>query len=447
MIGEKKLQEITKVVLKASKADQTEVLVSSYNRNLTRFANSQIHQHVGWQDAGVSVRAVVGKKIGVAATNKLDKASLEKVAQKAYELATMQQEDPNFVSLPKHKKLPEAPSAFMASTATASPDQKAKMVKTIIDKAVANNLTASGAFNSVISEMAIANSLGVWGYHTSTANDLSTVLLGENKTGYGAQFDKDFAKINAEKVADTAIEKATFPKDPIELAEGEYEVVLDPNCLGDEFLGYYAWLGPNARVFHEGASHVSDNLGKKLYSEKLTITDDPLNEAGMPIPFDFEGYPKKVLPLVENGVATNICYDSYNANRYKKQNTGHALPAPNTYGPMPLHLTFAPGKKSMEDMIRSVKRGIYVTRFWYIRMLHHKLLNVTGMTRDGTFLIENGEFVVPVKNLRFTQSIPEAFANIIDVGDTLTLQGGWGGAYLVPALRIGKFTFTGKTLF
>lgn len=447
MLGEKKLQEITKVVLKASKADQTEVLVSGNDRNLTRFANSQIHQNVAYEDAGISIRAVVGKKIGVAATNKLDKEALEKVAQQAYEIATMQREDPNFVSLPKPKPLPKVEGAFIESTATVAPETKAKMVKTIIDKAVANTLVASGAFNTVTSEIAIANSLGVWGYHTQTANDISTVLLGENKTGYAAQFDKDIEKIDAEKIADTAITKATFPKDPIEIGEGEYEVVLDPNCLGDEFLGYYAWLGPNARVYHEGASHISDNLGKKLYSEKLTIVDNPLDPEGVPMPFDFEGYPKAPLTLVEKGVAKAICYDSYNANRYKQGNTGHALPAPNTYGPMPLNLTFTPGNKTMADMIKGVKRGIYVTRFWYIRMLHHKLLNVTGMTRDGTFLIENGEFVAPIKNLRFTQSIPEAFDTIIDVGSELSLQGGWGGAYRVPALHIAKFNFTGKTLF
>lgn len=447
MLGEKKLQEITKIVLKASKADQAEVLVSSYDRNLTRFANSQIHQHVGWQDAGISVRAVVGKKIGVVSTNSLEKASVESTAKKAYEIATLQHEDPNFVSLPEPKPHEKVSGSFSDATASATPEMKAKMVKTIIDKATSNNLIASGAFNSTISEFAIANSLGVWGYHTSTANDISTVLLGDDKTGYDAKHEKDITKINAEKIADTAIKKATFPKAPIDLPEGEYEVVLDPNCLGDEFLGYYAWLGPNARVFHEGASHMSDNIGKKLYSEKLTVVDDPLNENGIPMPFDFEGYPKKPLTIVENGVVKNICYDSYNANRYKHKNTGHALPAPNTYGPMPLHLSFTPGNKSMEDMIKSVKRGVYITRFWYIRMLHHKILNVTGMTRDGTFFIENGEFAAPTKSLRFTQSIPEAFANIIDVGKDITLQGGWGGANLVPALHISKFNFTGKTLF
>ena len=192
---------------------------------------------------------------------------------------------------------------------------------------------------------------------------------------------------------------------------------------------------------------MSGHLGEKLYSEKLTIIDDPLDPRGMPMPFDFEGYPKKKLPLIQKGIVKNIVYDSYTANRFKHKNTGHALPAPNTYGPMPLNMMFAPGTKTVEQMIRSVKRGVYVTRFWYIRMLHHKILNITGMTRDGTFLIENGELVAPVKNFRFTQSIPEAFNDIIDVGKDLTLQGGWVGANLVPALHIKKFNFTGKTLF
>ncbi len=447
MIGETKLKRITDTVLKSSRADQTEVLISTTNHHLTRFANSQIHQNMGYEDSSISVRAIVGKKIGVASTNKLDKHSLAKTAQEAYEIALLQQEDPHFVSLPQPQTLPVIKGAFVQNTAGADPQVQAKMVKTVIDMSQDKKLIAAGALDTTVGEICIGNSLGVWGYHAQTASDFSTVLTGSDKTGFASQYEKDIQKLDPEKIADTAIAKAAFPKKPIALKAGEYEVILEPNALAGEFLFFYAMLGPNARVFYEGSSHLTGHLGEKLYSDKLSITDDPLAEEGMPIPFDFEGYPKKALPLVEQGVASHICYDSYTANKYKQQNTGHALPAPNTYGPIPLHLSFQPGTKSVDEMVASVKRGIYITRFWYIRMLHPMLLNVTGMTRDGTFLIENGEIVAPVKNMRFTQSIPDAFLHIVDLGKDVSLQGSWGGAYLVPAMHISKFHFTGVTLF
>lgn len=445
MLGESKLKKIARQALGFSKADQTEVLIFVYDRGLTRFANSQIHQNVAHDYASVQVRAVVGKKIGVASGNSLTRESLKKVVRKANELAKFQKEDPHFVSLPAAQKIKKT-GGFSKKTADLTPAKKAKMVADVIKTAVDAKLTASGAFDTSISEIAVANSLGVWAYQASTSANLSTIFLGKDSTGYAEEHSGDISKIDHLKIAKTARDKALKSKKPIEAKEGDYEVILESAAM-DEALFYFSWLGPNARVYHEEASFLTGKLGKKVFSDKLTIWEDAYDVRGYPIGFDFEGVPKKSLPIVEKGVFKNIVYDSYHAGKHKGEQTGHALPAPNTWGPIPAHLRIEPGDKTIEEMIKDVKKGLLITRFWYIRMLHPKLLNITGMTRDGTFLIENGEIVAPVKNMRFTQSIPEAFSNIISVGRDLKLEASYGQSNLVPAMHISGFHFSGVTQF
>lgn len=461
MLGENKLKQIAKQALNFSKAGQTEVLIFVHDRSLTRFANSQIHQNVAHDYASIQVRAVIGPsthsansvqsgsgqgaKIGVASGNSLTKESSKKVVQKANELAKLQKEDPHFVSLPKPEKIQKI-GGFSKKTASLTPTKKAKMVAEVIKTAKQAKLTASGAFDTSISEVAIANSLGVWAYQASTSANLSTIFLGRDSTGYAEEHTSDISKIDHLKIAKTARDKALTSKKPIDIPAGDYEVILEPAAL-DEALFYFSWLGPNARVYHEEASFLTGKLGKKVFSDKLTIWEDAYDTRGFPVGFDFEGVPKKALPIVERGVFKNVVYDSYHAQKHKGKETGHALPAPNTWGPIPTHLRIEPGDKTLEEMIRDVKKGLLITRFWYIRMLHPKLLNITGMTRDGTFLIKNGKIIAPVKNMRFTQSIPEAFSNIISVGKDLKLEASYGQSNLVPAMHISGFHFSGVTQF
>lgn len=445
MLSEKKLKQIAKQALSYSKADQTEVLLMIDDRRLTRFANSQIHQNVAHDGVYVQVRAVFGKKIGVASTNRLEKESLEKVVEKANLLARLQNDDPHFQSLPKPQNIKKI-QGFSAKTAQLTAIDKAKIVADIIKIAKDAMLVASGAFDTSISEIAVFNSLGVWAYHPSTTVSISAIFLGEDSTGFAAEYDTDVSKIDYLSLAKKAQEKAVKGKKPKEVEPGDWEVILEPAAV-DEMLSYFSWMGPNARIYHEEASFLTGKLGQKVFSDKLTIWDDAYDLRGLPIPFDFEGHPKKKIAIIEKGVFKNIVYDSYHAGKHQGENTGHALPAPNTWGPIPGHLVFQPGEQSLDEMIKKVKKGLLVSRFWYIRMLHPKILNITGMTRDGTFLIENGEIACPVKNMRFTESIPLAFANVIEVGNELKLEGGQGGANLVPPLRIGQFHFSGRTEF
>ncbi|MBI2268497.1 MAG: TldD/PmbA family protein [Candidatus Blackburnbacteria bacterium] len=447
MLGEKRLKEISKQVLGFSKAQETEVLLFVTDRCLTRFANSQIHQNVASEDLGISIRVVTRKKIGVASGNSFEESALKDVVKRAEALARLQKEDPHFISLPTPQPLPKIKS----KTLQATPEERASQVWTIIKKSKEKGIVASGAYDSSITEIAVANSHGVWAYHAGGASDLSTILIGPESTGFGSSLAKDPKEIEkeTERVVESAIEKVIRGEKPQTIEPGEYEVILEPQAV-NEMMSFLAWLGPNARLYHEQASNFSSKLGEDVLGENITIIDDPLNEEGFPMPFDFEGHPKRKLEIIKNGKLLNLTYDSYHAGKHKTENTGHALPAPNTFGPIPLHLRFEPGKKSLEEMIKGVKKGLLVTRLWYVRYLNPRSLSITGMTRDGTFLIKNGEIVAGLKNLRFNQSIPDALKNVVEVGRDLTPLASFEtelGTNRMPALHIAGWNFTSTTEF
>lgn len=446
MVGEKKLKEIAKKVLAMSRGKETEVLLFVTDHGLARFANSQIHQNVAFEDLGISVRVVEkGGRVGVASTNSFSPSALRDVVKRAQALAKLQREDPHFKGLPKPGEVKKVDSSTSFSTA----NERANAVSTIINRAKEKKITASGALDSVVAEIVVANSHGVWAYHTSSATDLSTVLMGETSTGFGAQLGRRVADIDCEEVARRAIEKVERSARPVEVEAGEWDVILEPQAV-NEMMSFFSWLGPNARVYHEQASHFSGRLGEKVVGDNVTIVDDPLDPEGFPMPFDFEGVPKSKLTIIEKGILKNLVYDSYHADKHGSQNTAHAMPAPNVWGPMPLHLGIEKGESKMGDMIRNVKKGLLVTRFWYVRVLNPKSLGITGMTRDGTFLIKNGEIVGGIKNLRFNQSIPVALKNVVAISDNAIPLASFEteiGTNRMPALHIKGWNFTSGTEF
>ncbi|MDA1317371.1 MAG: TldD/PmbA family protein [bacterium] len=444
MLGQTKLKKIAEKVLKLSKADQTEVLLSVSEDALTRFANNHIHQNMAWNNLGISVRVIYGKKIGVASTNAFDKESLKDVVERASTLAKLQSPDPNFQSLPTPLSTPEVDKEVFKATE----EEMASSVHTVIKQAQAEGLIASGAYANDVSEFAVANSLGVWAYHAGSSCNLSTIVLGKNSSGFAADVARKSSEVDAQTVGQVAVQKTLESKDPESIEPGEYEVILEPQAVS-EMMAFLQWYGPNARIYHENASPLSGQMGKQVFGNNITLIDDPFHEKVFPMPFDFEGQPKRKITFVEKGILKNIAYDSYYAKKYGAKNTGHALPAPNTMGPIPLHFYIAPGDKTRDEMIRSVKRGLLVTRLWYVRVLNPKALNVTGMTRDGTFLIENGKIVKPVMNLRFNQSIPKALNNVVAIENKLTQLASFEGEMisLAPTLHIRKWEFSSGTLF
>jgi PmbA protein len=444
VLGEKRLAEIAQRVLRESKAEQTEVVVASNDSYLTRFATNTIHQNVAESDASARVRVITDQKTGVAAGNDLSATGLEKLVRTAERVASFQEKNPDMSFLPK--PLPIRPvEAYVEATAKCTPIERAKGVEKILAPARKQGLDAAGAFSTEEQEFYVANSHGVAAYHRGTEASILTVVMGKNSSGYGADVSTDVSRVDPEAVGKTAIDKALAGKNPTSIEPGEYTVILEEQAMADLvfFLGF---MGMTALAVQEGRSFMCGKFGERVTGDKITIWDDGFDPRGLPVPFDFEGMPKQKVVLVEKGIARSVVYDSVTAAKEPgKTSTGHSQPAPNSQGPLPLNPFMEPGKATKEEMLASTQRGIWVTRFHYTNILHPVKTVLTGMTRDGTFLIENGKIARPLKNMRFTQSILEAFANVEMLGSTVKIGKVYGVPTCVPAAKIRSFRFTGGT--
>ncbi|HEY7801475.1 MAG TPA: TldD/PmbA family protein [Dehalococcoidia bacterium] len=445
MLGEPEFRRIAQTVLAASRADQMDVEIFANDSALTRFANNYIHQNVEQSDVDVRVRAVIGQKIGVASTNEISDEALARVAARAYELAQHQRENEDFRSLPRPQPIPDT-HAFVERTARCGPEERAAVVQQICDASVRAALTAAGAYHTTAQEFAVANSLGVWGYHTQTQADINTVIMSETSSGYAARASKDAGDIDGESVAREAVDVTLRGVNPRTIEPGEYEVLLSPYAAVD-VLDFFSYLSFGALPFMEKRSFMSGRIGERVMGENVSIWDDALSPDGIEEPFDYEGVPKQRVDLVDHGVAKGVVWDSYLAGKQggDTHSTGHALPAGVTFGPLPMNMFFGTGDATTEDMVHDMKRGLIVTRFWYTRTVHPLNVVVTGMTRDGTFLVEDGRIVGPVRSMRFTQGYLDAMNNVDAIGrDAALLLGDLGGgARRMPALKIARWNFTG----
>lgn len=443
MFGPERFWRIAEIVLQHSPADQTEVFFWAKEAGLTRFANSYIHQNVCQQNAEVSIRAVAGRRVGVARTNDLSPESLERTTDLAVAIARVQVEDPDFRSLPGPGGPMPSVEAFARGTANCTPQERARRVGAVCRLVREKNLQASGALSTAWTEYGVANSLGVRAYFPFTQAGWNTVVMGDNGSGHASAVAVDVDALDEEALAHEAVDKALRSADPVDLPPGEYEVILEEYATAT-MLSYMSSLGFSALALQEKRSFM--RLGEPIVGAEISIWDDGLDPTGLPRPFDFEGVPKRRVDLIERGVAQAVVYDSYTAGRENdRTSTGHALPASSSRGPMPQNLFLAPGHTPPEEMVRPVKRGVWVTRFWYVRPVHPLTVTLTGMTRDGTFLIEEGEITRPVKNLRFTQSVLDALKDVVAIGRDTRLVATFSGGARVPALHLRRFLFTGAT--
>lgn len=451
MLGEAQARERIEYALSLSKADQTEVVLTGETGQLTRFANSYIHQNVARADLDVRVRAIVGQKIGIASTNDLDDSALERAVEAAQTAARYQHDNPDFVSLPQPQPISDV-DGFVERTAACTPRKRAEAARAICLPSRERGLSASGAFATSSYEYAVGNSLGLFAYYPTTLADLRTVIMSDTGSGYAAACSLDVEEIDAEPVGREAVDKALRSRDPIDVEPGEYTVILEEHAVGS-LIPYLAYIGFGAQAFQEGRSFMSGKVGQRVTGENITIWDDGLDSRNLPMPFDFEGVPKRRVELISSGTVKGPVYDTYTAGKEQGQeSTGHALPAPNSIGPFPWNLAMETGDSTKEEMLASTSKGLWVTRVHYVRPVHPLKTVVTGMTRDGTFLIEGGEIVAPVKNLRFTQSILEAFAEAEQIGREAKLtreafMENFIGGIRVPALKLRRFAFTSATEF
>jgi predicted Zn-dependent protease len=445
MFGEQELRRVADAVLAASGADETEAMILAQDSQLTRFASSYIHQNVAERGCTVRVRAIVGQRTGVASTNDVLPAGLQAAVAQAAEIARLQPDNPECLPLPSARPLAQV-DAFCEATAIYPPEVRARAVGEICQLARSAGLIASGAFTTSQHELVVANSHGLFAYHPHTVADLNTVIMGEDSSGYASCTDLDVGRIDAESAGREAVDKALRSRGPRDLEPGVYPVFLEAYAVA-EMLWYMAYLGFNALAVQEGRSFLCDRFGQALVDPRISVWDDGLDTNGLPSPFDFEGMPRQRVDIIRDGVAAGVVYDRETAAREGQETTGHGLPAPNTMGPFPLNLFMAPGNATREELLRSFDRGLWVTRFHYVNPVHPLKAILTGMTRDGTFLVEKGEVVAPVKNLRFTQGTLEALNQVLAVGQQSTLVSHWHGALRVPGLAVGEFRFSGATEF
>jgi len=436
MLGRDHALQLLEEALARSPADQAEVVMMVGDSAVTRFANSMIHQNLAESAARASVRSVFGKRVGSATTNRLEPEQLRAITERSAELARLQTENRDFVSLPRPQPV-AAVRAMSVATDASTPEARAAVVAEIVAMAKQEKCQVSGVLSVESNELAVGNSLGVRAYHPSTLALLNVIASDDTASGYGHWMGHDISRLDHKGVAWTAIEKCILGRRPAEIEPGGYEVILEPAAVTD-LLQFLAWLGFGANAVEEGRSFMCDRFGSRITGEQISIWDNGLDPAGVPLPFDFEGVPKQRVDLIEGGVANAVVYDSYCANKKGKQSTGHALPAPNTYGPMPLNMFLGTGAATRDDMIRSTRRGLLVTRFHYTNVVQPKETVITGMTRDGTFLIEGGKLGHAVRNLRFTQSILGALDGVQLIGKDAALT----DRCVVPALKLARFEFT-----
>jgi predicted Zn-dependent protease len=435
-------------VLAYSTVEQTEALYLGQDTALTRFANNQIHQNMREHDAAIQVRVIDRDRVGVASTNRLDEEGIRSVVGRAMAIAERSQPNPRAAVLPEPDDLPYDPDlGFVTATAEAGADVRAEGARAVIAAGEAARVETAGSFSAASMTMAVANSKGVRTRHRQTSAALLTVMMdgfaSGAASGYAHAGSTDVRDIDAEAIGAEAAEKADRMRGASELEAGEYEVILEEYAVAG-LLEYLSYIGFSGLAHEEGRSFME--LGTRVMGPNVSIWDDGTDPTGIPAPVDFEGATRRRVDLITDGIATAVVHDAATGARAGTGSTGHGLPAPNLVGPMAMNLFMAPGATPRSELLRGIDRGIWVTRFHYINPVHPKKAILTGMTKDGTFLIEDGRLTRPLLNFRFTQSIPEAFSDVRAAStETKLIPGEFFGAARVPALHLGSFNFTGVT--
>ena len=445
-----------------SSADETEALISSGRSELTRFANNTIHQHVGEEQSVVSVRAVVGQRTARATTNKLDEDSLRRVVASAESLARVQHPDSDL--LPMAEKAvaeggPPAPSRSFVATAALTPEDRASGVEKIVAVAKRNGLTAAGIYSSGQSAEAILNSRGLFAWHEQTSAEVSVTMLGADSSGWQKANSPNVASLDPVALAETAARKARESAAPREVPAGKYTVVLEPAAVLD--LTGFMFYDFGGMALLEQRSFLNNRLDRPVFGENITIYDDVYHPLQSGAPFDGEGVRRKRVQLVVKGAVKNLVYARATAEKMKHsalaaragrmEPSGHGFPLPNEMGEAPMNIVFDSGPaastQTIEQMVASTERGILVTRLWYIREVDPYEKILTGMTRDGTFLIEGGKLQHGVRNFRFNESLVKMLSSVEAMSAPVRTSGEESFDMVVPAMKVRDFNFTEVTKF
>jgi PmbA protein len=465
MLTEDQAASIFDRIKKLSSADEIEVHFSGGRFALTRFANNTIHQNVEEENHTVSVRTVFSGRTARATTNKFDNDGLRRVVESSESLAKVQHPDSDLLAVPDSPEADSAdegaratpPPRHFEQTASITPELRAEGVSTIVDVAQKHNLTTAGIFSSSESVEGIFNSRGLNRWHTQTLAEVSISMLGTDSSGWQKANSPDIANLDPLRMAEVAAKKAVEARHPQEILPGKYTVILEPSAALD-IVGFMFWDYSGMAILDQ-RSFLTGRIGTKLFGDNISICDDVTHPLQSGPPFDGEGMRRKTVPLVENGTVKRVVYARATAARMKRsemknkvgpiQATGHGFALPNEMGEMPLNIVFATPQnpQTLDQLIASTERGVLVTRLWYIREVDPYEKIVTGMTRDGTFLVEDGQLKHGVRNFRFNQSLIQMLSNVEAMSVPVRACGEESFDIVVPAMKVRDFNFTEVTKF
>src|SRR3984885_12241554 len=457
---------------KFSSADETEVLFSGGKFALTRFANNVIHQNVAEENYKVSVRTVFAGGTSRAVTNKFDDESLRQMSASSEKLAKVQHPDSDLLPMPDSSEAgggmgdalgptqaysTDVPSRHFEATATITPELRAEGVKKIVGVAVRNKITTAGVFSSGESVDGLFNSRGLSRWHTQTAAEISITMLAADSSGWQKANFSDVGNLDAQGLAEVAAKKALDSASPREIPPGKYTMILEPAAVLD-IVGFMFWDFAGMAILDQ-RSFLAGRIGTKLFGDNITIWDDVAHPLQTGCPFDGEGMRRQRVALVENGIVKRVVYARATAERMKRSEykdkvgpieaTGHGFSLPNEMGEMPQNIVFAPpgDPQTVAQMIASTERGVLVTRLWYIREVEPFEKILTGMTRDGTFYVENGRVQGGVRNFRLNESLIQMLSNVEAMSVPARSCGEESFDMVVPAMKVKDFNFTEVTKF
>jgi PmbA protein len=422
------------------------------SHGLTRLANSIIHQNVNIEQTSVGIRVSRGDMIGVSSTNDVSQAGLSDCLANALEVMKNSEPLEGFPG-PAEKAEYKKTDTFVEATAGWGPEERAKIAREAFARGAKDGLTLAGAIETTVGEVAIANSNGVRAYQPLAAFSCNFVAMDGQKddppSGYASMTGRDVTKADWQGTYGRACDKAVLARNPIEIEPGQYDVVLEAGAFC-EIVEWFNYIALGAKLVHDGVSPMAGHIGDKITGDNFTLIDDAYSGPIQGLPFDFEGEPRKSLTLIDHGVAKAVVYSRYLAKKDGVEPTGHGFgPSSMPSDAMPLNLKVMPGDKTLDEMVGMLDHGIQVTRFHYVNgLLDTQKAVMTGMTRDGAWLVENGKVKHAIKNLRFTDSMLEAWKRIEALEKTTHSCSAWwsaAGCFEIPAVLIRKFTFSGKT--
>jgi PmbA protein len=444
LLSEAELRRIAEKIFKFSDADETEVEIGAVSDALTRFANNTIHQNVAEQVLNVSVRTVLDGRTARATTNKTDDESLRRVVATSKTLALSHPRDPDLLPMPGPQIYGKV-SRYFENTAYATPADRARAVARVAEMAEKNKQTAAGIFSTGVTQSAVANTRGLFASHRQTRAEFSITILEPDSSGWAKANSPDLSGIDPIALALSASEKSAASRRPTEAAPGRWAVILEPSAVLDlvGFL-FYDFAGT---AIADQRSCFNKRMGKKILGDNITLVDDVFHPLQSGAPYDGEGMPGQKILLIDKGVPKNLVYSRATAKKMKAKPTGHCFSLPNDMGEAPMNLVFGGGDSSVDEMVRSTDRGILVTRVWYIRDVDPYEKVLTGMTRDGTFLVQDGKIAGGIRNFRFNQGILEMLSNVEMLGPSVRAAGEESFEMVVPPMKVHNFNFSEVTKF